>query len=41
MGTNISPVSIAAQSSLLQAREDRMLGQMQSLKSERRHGRKD
>ncbi len=33
MGTNISPASLAAQSSLLQAREDRMLGQMQSLKS--------
>ncbi|HUN84053.1 MAG TPA: rod-binding protein [Terracidiphilus sp.] len=33
MGTSMSPVSLAAQSSLLQAREDRMLGQMQSLKS--------
>lgn len=33
MGTNMSPASLAAQSSLLQAREDRMLGQMQSLKS--------
>lgn len=33
MGTSMSPASIAARSSLLQAREDRMLGQMQSLKS--------
>ncbi len=33
MGNSISPSSLATQSSLLQAREDRMLGQIQSLKN--------